>query len=415
MVEQVISWFKLDLMEPQYAVLAAVATICLAILVISWLVNILLKQYIVSFVATLSKASTNLWFQRVHKYRSFRLLSHLAPAVVIYLSINLIQIDNYAWTSDIVVFVRKLMLVYMGFSLLLFLRSLLLVTQDWYNRVNPNHQFSLRTYVQVVRIILWVLLAIWTFSVLTGKSPAVLLTGIGAASAILLLVFKDSIMGFVSSIQVSLNNMVTVGDWITMPAYGADGDVLDVSINTVKIQNFDKTIVTIPTYSLMTEGVKNWRGMSESGGRRIKRAINIDIDSIQFCDDVHLEQLRQFKFLDDYIQSKSAEISQYNNDNAFNNELVANGRSLTNIGLFRAYIDEYLRNRADIHMGMTFLVRQLQPTEKGLPLEIYVFTNDTNWIRYEGIQSDIFDHLLACLKVFKLDAFQLQSSQVRYR
>lgn len=413
MINTVTSLTGLDVMPPSWAALGSILIILSGIVITSWAVNSILKKYIVKFIAGFSERSNNLWFQRVHKYRSFRLLSHLAPAWIIYFSITLLKSEEHPWTNQIIEFTQVAMKVYMTYSLVAFLRSLLSVTQDWYKAINPNHPFSIRTYIQVLHLFLWSAFAISAFTIVTGKSPTVLLTSLGALSAILLLVFRDSIIGFVSSIQVSLNDMVCVGDWITIPSQGVDGDVLDVSINTVKIRNFDNTIATIPTQSLITEAVQNWRGMKQSGGRRIKRSINIDIDTIAFADNKTLEKLGKMKYMNQYISSKSVEIEKHNIENSYDPDISADGRNLTNVGLFRAYIEEYLRSRPDIHKEMTFLVRQLEPTEKGLPIEIYVFTNNTHWVTYEGIQADIFDHLLAALDQFDLKAFQLHSSQTR--
>jgi miniconductance mechanosensitive channel len=221
-----------------------------------------------------------------------------------------------------------------------------------------------------------------------------------------MLIFKDTILGFVASIQLSGHDMVRIGDWIEMPKYGADGDVIDVSIHTVKVRNWDKTITTIPTYSLVSDAFKNWRGMSESGGRRIKRALHIDLNSIKFCTDEMLERFKKFSLLRDYISSRQEEISRYNQEHKTDTSQLINGRRQTNIGVFRAYIIAYLKNHPKIHKNMTFLVRHLEPTEHGLPVQIYVFSNDQVWANYESIQADIFDHLLAAVPEFELRVFQ---------
>ena len=267
----------------------------------------------------------------------------------------------------------------------------------------------IKSYFQILKIIIWVITFIFGISILLDKSPMVFLTGLGAISAVTMLVFKDTILGFVASIQVAAYDSVRVGDWITISGKNVDGDVIDVSVNTVKVRNFDNTVVTLPTYELMTASVQNWRGMTESGGRRIKRSILIDIDSIHFCNDALLAELSKLMLLNNDLENKKQEIHSYNLNAKIDKSLPANGRDLTNIGLFRTYIENYLRNNDKIHKNMTFLVRQLQPTEMGLPIEVYVFTNDTKWENYEKIQSDIFDHLLATLPYFQLKAFQLHS------
>jgi miniconductance mechanosensitive channel len=247
---------------------------------------------------------------------------------------------------------------------------------------------------------------IFIVSILTDKSPWGVLSILGGFTVVLMLVFKDTILGFVASIQLSGHDMVRIGDWIEMPKYGADGDVIDVSIHTVKVRNWDKTITTIPTYGLVSDAFKNWRGMSESGGRRIKRALHIDMSSIKFCTDEMLERFNKFDFIKDYIAQKQEEINVYNKEHATDTFQLINGRRQTNIGVFRAYIIAYLKKHPKIHQNMTFLVRHLEPTQDGLPLQIYVFSNDQVWANYEAIQADIFDHLLAAVPEFELRVFQ---------
>ena len=243
-------------------------------------------------------------------------------------------------------------------------------------------------------------------AILIGRSPVYLLSGIGALTAVLLLVFKDTILSLVSSVQITSNDLFKIGDWVEAPQFGADGDVIDIALHSVKIQNWDKTISIIPTNKLIDSSFKNWRGMSDSGGRRIKRSIMIDMNSIKFCSDKMIEHYRKFNVISDYISRKLDEIEKHNSENNIDEDGLINGRSLTNIGTFRAYIEGYLRGHNKIHKEMTFLVRQLSPSPEGLPLEIYVFSNDTDWINYEAIQSDIFDHLLAVLNEFDLKVFQ---------
>jgi miniconductance mechanosensitive channel len=233
-----------------------------------------------------------------------------------------------------------------------------------------------------------------------------LLAGLGAMGAVLLLIFKDSILGFVASIQLSGNNMVKIGDWIEMRSRGADGTVIDITLNTVKVQNWDRTISTIPTYSMVTESFINWKGMEESGGRRIKRAINIDMTSIKLCDSALMNRLEKFLLIRDYVREKEEEIREYNRKKNISDEDVISGRRQTNIGVFRKYLEVYLRQHPMVNNDMTFLVRHLHPTEKGLPVEIYVFCKDKAWARYESIQADIFDHILAVIPEFDLRVFQ---------
>ena len=398
-------------MSPTLAWWCAFAVLIVGIAVVSWMVNFILKHYIVGLAHRLAQHVHNHWVGALVKHRIFHRLSHLGPALVIYEAIPLITNAKYAWTQGLATGVQQLAVVYMLLAVMWFVTALINAFHDFYQTLTVAASHPIRGYLQVIKIILWFIVAVLAISVLLNKSPWAFFTGLGALSAVSLLVFKDTILGFVASIQVSVYDMVRVGDWITMPKYHLDGDVLEVSINNVKVQNFDKTIVTVPTYALVSSGVQNWRGMSESGGRRIKRSIFIDLDTIKFCDQEMLDHLSKLHFLKNHLPKRLAEIKAYNQEHGFDEVLPVNGRSLTNIGLFRAYVENYLRHNDKIHKKMTFLIRHLQPTETGLPLELYVFTNDNDWVRYEGIQSDIFDHLLASLPLFGLQAFQVLSSQ----
>ena len=233
-----------------------------------------------------------------------------------------------------------------------------------------------------------------------------MLSGIGALTAVLLLVFKDTILGFVGGIQLIANDMLRPGDWIEMDKYGADGDVLEISLTTVKVQNWDKTITTIPTYSLISDSFKNWRGMQESGGRRIKRSVYIDVNSIRFCTPEMIQRFKGISRIRDYVEAKEKELQEYNQLHHGDHSSLADGRRMTNVGTFRQYLNAYLRQHPKIHQELTFLIRQLQPTETGLPIEIYVFSNDQVWANYENIQADIFDHIYAILPIFELRPFQ---------
>lgn len=287
-----------------------------------------------------------------------------------------------------------------------FLNAFLNALNQMHAKSSFSQKFSIKSYVQVAKLLVGIFGFIIVIALLTGRSPVYFLSGIGALTAVLLLVFKDTILSLVSSVQISSNDLFKVGDWIEAPQFGADGDVIDIALHSIKIQNWDKTISIIPTNKLLDSSFKNWRGMSESGGRRIKRSINIDMNSIKFCSNEMTERFRKFKVIGRYINQKLSEIEKFNTENNVVDDGQINGRSLTNIGTFRAYIEGYLRNHNKIHDEMTFLVRQLSPSSSGLPIEIYVFANDTDWINYESIQSDIFDHLLAVVPEFDLKVFQ---------
>lgn len=264
----------------------------------------------------------------------------------------------------------------------------------------------LDSYVQVVKIILYAIGFIILFSILTGQKPGVILGGLGAASAILMLIFKDTILGFVASMQVSANDMVRIGDWITIPRYGADGDVIQITLTTVKIRNFDKTITTIPPYSLVSDSFQNWRGMVEAGGRRVKRSVFVKQSSIRFLSDEEVKELLKVQAVNQYITTRSREIEAYNQSVGADKSLALNGRNLTNMGLFREYIKNWLSHHPDVHHELMLMVRQLQPTSKGLPLELYFFTATTDWEKYEDIISDVFDHVTAAATFFNLELFE---------
>ncbi len=266
------------------------------------------------------------------------------------------------------------------------------------------------SYIQVFMIIGWILATMTIFAIITDTTVWKFVTALGAASAVLLLLFKDSILGLVASIQVSMNDMVRIGDWITFDKYGADGDLIEINLATVKIQNFDKTITTIPTYALITDSFKNWRGMQESGGRRIKRALIIKQKNIKFLTPSEVDKLKEIQLIRDYLNLRNEKIANYNQENNIDKSLLVNGRNLTNIGVFRKYIESYLSNHSALNKNMTMMTRQLAPTPQGIPIEVYVFSSDKRWKNYEYIMSDIFDHLLAAVTYFDLEVYELPTS-----
>jgi len=400
-IKEIFLFFNFNKLTSSY--LAEIAFIIL-ILISALIINYVLKAYIVRFIAKLSIKTKSDFFQYIVDHNLYRRLSHLGPGIFIYFLTNNLSPDSVKLLSFFKL-INTISSQYILFTFLWFLFGLINTTHEFYLRLIISKRYSIRGYIQLVKILLSILAIILSISIILDKSPLFLLTGLGAISAVLMLIFKDSILGLIASIQVTLYDMVRVGDWVVLPSMGADGDVLEVNINTVKIQNFDKTIVTVPTYSLISSSMQNWRGMKESGGRRIKRSIKIDMDTIKFCDEEILVKLKKIKFLKEHIEKKENDILLYNkqfgSDEAYSGE-----RRQTNIGLFRSYVEHYLRSRTDIHLKYTFLVRHLEPTENGLPIQLYIFTNTTNWVEYEGIQADIFDHLLAILHVFQLKPFQ---------
>ena len=289
---------------------------------------------------------------------------------------------------------------------MMFLDAMLNALLTIYGKFAIAKEISITPFVQVLKLGLYFVTGILVLSLLLQKTPLYFLSGLGALTAVLMFVFKDVLMGFVAGIQLIANKMVAPKDWIEMPKYGADGDVLEITLTTVKVQNFDNTITTIPTYALINESFKNWRNMNLSGGRRIKRYVNIDLGSIKFCSSEMLERFKRIQLISQYIQNRQEEILVYNKKHQVDESTLVNGRRLTNIGVFRSYVEAYLRQHPMIHKDMTFLIRQLSPSENGLPIEIYVFCKDTNWTAYEAIQADIFDHILAVVPEFDLRVFQ---------
>jgi len=331
----------------------------------------------------------------------FNHLAYLAPAIILYYGTHLFpSITGPA---------QRIIGAYIFINIILWLGKLLTAVEAIYNTFPISKKYTIKGYIQTLKIIFYILGLIIAISLIIDQSPWVLLSGIGAITAVLIFVFKDTILSFVASIQILMNDMVRVGDWIEMPKYGADGSVIDMALHTVKVQNWDKTITTIPTYKLIEDSFKNWRGMSDSGGRRIKRSILIDQTSIRFCDDEMIEKFEKIQILAEYVRRKKAELDAYNKEHGIDTSQVVNGRRMTNIGTFRAYVIAYLRKHPKIRQDLTFLVRQLAPTPEGLPLEIYVFSNDIVWANYEAIQADIFDHILAVVPEFGIKVFQKPS------
>ena len=373
-----------------------------ALLILSVAADFIAKRYIVSALTYAITRSSTKWDDAVIRQKTLNRMAHLAPALVIYVFVP-IALQGF---DTLISITRNAVLIYMILISMLVLDSLLSAAEEVYQNFRAAKEIPIKGFVQVLKLMVYFVTSIFVISILLNKTPVYLLSGIGALAAVMMLVFRDSILGFVAGIQLAANRMVAVGDWIEMPKYGADGDVLEVALTTVKVQNWDKTITTIPTYALISESFKNWRGMSESGGRRIKRAVNIDMGSIRFCDEEMLNRFAKIQYIADYIESKKQELEAFNQSARVDNASLANGRRMTNIGTFRAYVVAYLRHHPMIRQDMTFLVRQLPPTQYGLPLEIYVFSKDQVWANYEAIQADIFDHVLAVLPEFDLRVYQ---------
>jgi len=375
------------------------------VILLSWIALILARFIIERVVATIIRRTKFKWDDILLEMHVFRHLSHFAPAIVIWIMAGWALADYPGW----LVFVQKLTYLYMIVAGTMFVNAFIEAWHAIYMELPISGERQIKGYVQLVKIFVVIIAILIIISVILNKEIRTLLTGIGALAAVLILVFKDTLLSLVASIQLSANKMVKVGDWVSLPLRGADGTVVDISLNTIKIQNWDKTITTVPTYALVQESFQNWIGMEESGGRRIKRPIYIDTNSIRFLDNEMIERLRKVHFLKEYLDRKESELKKYNKEQNIDDNNVINGRRLTNIGTFRAYVESYLHQHPKIHDDMTFLVRQLPLSEKGLPIEIYVFSKDQEWANYEAIQADIFDHLLAVIPEFGLRIFQIPS------
>ena len=355
------------------------------------------RYLLLNWIFKIFKKTSNNFDDILIKTGFFDRLSYAIPIVIVYVFMD------YCSDYPPILYrtVLSLIILVMISSVNAFINSV----NEFYSNSSLSKRLSIKSYLQVIKLIINILGIIIFIASLIGKSPVYLLSGIGALTAVLMLIFKDTILSFISSVQITSNDLFKVGDWVEAPQFNADGDVIDIALHTIKIQNWDKTITVIPTHKLIDSSFKNWRGMSDSGGRRIKRAIHIDMNSIKFCDDAMISRFSKIDIISEYIDYKRKDIKKYNQSKNCNNSLL-NGRALTNIGTYRKYISSYLENNSNINKGMTFLVRQLSPNSNGLPLEIYVFSNNTDWIKYEQIQSDIFDHLVASVKQFDLVLFQ---------
>ncbi|KOP81526.1 mechanosensitive ion channel family protein [Cytobacillus solani] len=368
-----------------------IAIICIA-------ANFITKKIVIRIITHIVNNNKYQWDNMLLERKVFHKLSHFVPAIIIY---------NFSSTFHYFKgFIEKGAITYLIIAGLMVLNSLLNAINDIYQTYEISKTRPMKGYIQVIKIIVITLGIIVVIANMIGESPIILLSGIGALSAVFMLVFKDSLLGLVAGIQLSSNDMVRVGDWIQMPKYGADGDVIDISLNTVQVQNWDKTITMIPSYALISDSFINWRGMQTSGGRRIKRSLYIDKNSIAFCTDEMIEKFKSIHYLSDYMINREHEIVEHNTKNGINRSNPVNGRALTNIGVFRVYINHYLQKHSGINQDMTLMVRQLAPTEHGLPLEIYAFSNDVRWAIYESVQADIFDHLFAVAPEFGLRLFQ---------
>ncbi len=385
------------------------ATVLAALVAVAWLANFVTKRILLRGLHTVIQRVSGHGEEGRRPLRVISRLANVVPSVVIAAGLNLVP----DLPPDLVRVLQGACHVWTMLTIALAASHALDVFNDFYERRPDARNKPIKGYLQVAKIVVFVLAGLSVVATLAGVKLLHVLTGLGAATAVLMLIFQDTILSLVASVQISGDGRIRIGDWIEMPSQNADGDVIDIALHTVTVQNWDKTVTTIPTKKLVTESFKNWRGMQESGGRRIKRSLYLDQHSVQFLDDGQVAELSRFALLHDYLDGKQRELRAWNAGLAAKGMAPVNARRVTNLGTFRAYVEQYLKHNPRIHQEMTQLVRQLQPTEHGLPLEIYCFTASTAWAEYEAIQSDVFDHLLAILPAFGLRVFQ-QSSDAMF-
>lgn len=372
------------------------------IILIAFFADFVCKLVLLKVVKKLVMKTKATWDDIIFDERVMAKLCHVVAPVLIYFLFPI----AFPAGSPLYGFFLKITQIYIIAVVMRFFITFCTAIYIVYDQIEKYHDRPLKGLLQTVQVIIFFVGGILIFSVLFNKSPASLLAGLGASAAVLMLVFKDSIMGFVSGIQLSANNMLRPGDWISMPKYNADGVVIDVTLNTVKVRNWDNTITTIPPYALVSDSFQNWRGMHESGGRRVKRSINVDMNSVKFCTPEMLEKFRKIALLKDYIEETEEKLKAYNLECGVDDSVLVNGQRQTNLGVFRAYLERYLRSLSAVNQEMNLMVRHLQPTEKGIPMELYFFSISKVWIEYETLQADVMDHVLAVISEFDLAVFQ---------
>jgi len=381
------------------------------VILVSWLADLLAKGFLLKGISGIIARTRFTWDDAFQERKVFRRLAHVAPAAVVYYGVLLVP----GLPDRVYQVVQQVALSLMVLLVVVSANALLTAINDIYSTRPDAKSRPIKGYLQIVAMVLYIAAGILVISLLLNRSPAVFLGGLAGLTAVVLLVFRDTILSLVASIQLTQNDMIAVGDWVEMPKFGADGDVVDIALHTVKVQNWDKTITTIPTHKLIEDSFKNWRGMSQSGGRRIKRSINLDLGTIRFLSEEEIQRLGSYELLRDYVGEKHKELEAYHAERTAAlgsvEGIITNARRLTNVGTFRAYIVNYLRQHPMVHQRMTLLVRQLQSGPEGLPMEIYAFSNDTDWINYEAFQGDVFDHLLAMVPEFGLRVFQKPSGK----
>ena len=394
-------------MREGFAELMEVFTYILIIFSLTVLLWFISRRILRSFFYKVSKNTKSKFDDFLLKNKVPSIIACFPPILLLFFSLD----DILSKYPNILEFTEILLEVLGTLISIVFVKRLLNSIKDYLKTLSNFRDKPIDSYIQVIMIFIWFFGIMVIFSIISGKDIGTFLATLGALSAVILLIFKDTILGFVASIQVTVNDIVRIGDWITMKSYHADGDVIEINLSTVKVQNFDKTITSIPTYKLVSDSFINWRGMSESGGRRIKRSILIKVSSIKFLNDEKLTKLKEIERISSYITQRKEDIEKDNKDKGVNKKLLLNGRNMTNIGLFRRYALAYLKDHPQISQDLTVMVRQLAPSPEGVPLEIYVFVKDKVWVNYEKIMSDIFDHLLAAIPTFDLECFEYTSEK----
>ena len=374
----------------------------LVLILLCFLADKLAKKLFLRFIHSIAKRTKFLWDDILLEKKVFDRLAHLAPALVVQATAPFVFADF----QDFIPFLIRITEAYMLAVALMVVISIFNTLDHYFKQTESLRDKPIDSYFQLARLIIYFIGGVLVISKIFDKDPQGILAAMGALTAVSMLVFKDTILGFVASIQLSANDMIRVGDWVSMPKFGADGNVIKITLNTVKVQNWDKTISTIPTYSFVSDSFKNWRGMSEAGGRRIKRSVTLKSGSVKFCDEIMVSRFKNFHLIKDYLNTRMQEIEDYNSEGSIDKNFLINGRHLTNIGVFRIYIESYLKNLKEIHPDLTLMVFQKEGNEYGVPLQIYCFTKTTDWSEYENIQSDIFDHLYAAAPQFDLEIYQ---------
>jgi miniconductance mechanosensitive channel len=402
MIKTIAEWLMKLGLSPMAAQKTAGISDFIMVLLLCIVIYYMSKFIILRIIKRIAQRTASYWDDALLEHRVFQRMAFLIPGILVYQSIP-VTLDEF---TGFIPLALKLTNLYIIVIFLLIINSFLNSVYTMFQKSEFALYHPVKGYIQIGKIIVGIVVFLLIISLLFNQSPLYMLTGLGAFSAVLLLIFKDPILGFVGGIQLSANDMVRQGDWISMPKYSADGTVLEISLTTVKVQNFDNTISTLPTYSLVSESFQNYRGMKESGVRRMKRSISIDMSSVKFCTQEMLDKFRKINILQEYIDRTEAELENYNKENKIDNSVFVNGRRQTNIGVFRAYLEEYLAHHPLVDNSSDLLVRQLQPNSSGIPIEIYAFTLETEFIRYEKVQSDIFDHILAIIPQFELRVFQ---------